>query len=591
MTRGLRRRRERATRKGRLCTEDAQTLDKMRRLPNFPATFDDTEFPIWTEPEQVEPILALIRRNQDVQSLEQRLRNHPGKESRISVEALFLAAVLAAKILGSYRRTDLCAVLNGFPSQVAYQLGLWDMDNPPPVSYHSVCDQIQRLEEVLGAKWTEKLEAIFDLDWICHTFVNVAVPRRVRKMISAVSIDSKVIESWAVSKNFKKEEDALAEHELAAREEADLAEPTLPEVTGPFTYEIDTPGPDGRVIRGHDRDARLTYKSATTREKAKIVLGYDLHFVTAVPGANWRGDPRDLGLNKAPPKFILAMAVVPGATNPGLVALDLVARAMEIAPRIKEVIADRAYTNKRKTFCRKLHEQGIDVVMEYNSGEIDRPVPVTVGRNNKQQLMRHLGSFFSAWLPEELLVPPAKLTGKKLEEWYANRARWRWTVNRYLKGGAVQLICPQCAGRVKTSAKTRNPKKTPAKGPVLAIDDEYCCEGLVTVPVDKLDSYQRIPPNTRAWRKSYKDRRNNSETKNSTVGDKGNFAIGWCRVFNKVAITLGALAKVIAHNLSIAARHRRDRTQHEEPITDTEPSDTPPSEAPSTPAETPRGPP
>ncbi len=595
MTRGLRRRRQWAAGKGRLCADDARSLDGMRCLPDFPATFDDNAFPVWTDEEEVQPILALIRRSHRVQSLDRRLRNHPGYKSRISLEALFLAAILAAKKLGSYRRTDLCVVLNGLPSQIAYQLGLWDLDSPPPVSYHSVSDQMQRLEKVLGPKWAEEIEAIFDLDRICHTFVKATIPRRYRRMITACSIDAKVIESWGVSKTFVKEKDALAEHERAARDEADLAEPELPAVSGPFTYEIGTFGPDKRLIRSHDPDARLTYKTATNREKARIMLGYDLHFVTAVPGAKWTGDPRKLTFKKAPPKFILAMALVRGATNPGLVGLDLVARALDIAPGIKEIIADRAYTNKRQTFCRELHKQGIDVVMDYNPGEIDRPVPVYVGRNDQQQLMRHLGSLFSPWLPEKLLVPPPDLTGEKLEDWYAKRSRWRWTVHRYLAGGAVQLICPQCAGRVKTSAKTRNPNITPTKGPVpyLDIDDEYehCCEGLVTVSVDKLDSYQRIPPKTPAWTKGYKGRRNTSETKNSMVGDKGAFAVGWCRVFNQIAVTLGALAKVIAHNLAEAIRFRRNKPKHEKTITETEPSDTPPSEAPSTPAESPRGPP
>ena len=29
------------------------------------------------------------------------------------------------------------------------------------------------------------------------------------------------------------------------------------------------------------------------------------------------------------------------------------------------------------------------------------------------------------------------------------------------------------------------------------------------------------------------------------LGDKGNFALGWCRIFNQVAFTIGALVKVI----------------------------------------------
>ncbi len=155
----------------------------------------------------------------------------------------------------------------------------------------------------------------------------------------------------------------------------------------------------------------------------------------------------------------------------------------------------------------------------------------------------------------------------------------------------MQLICPQCAGRGKTSAKTRNPNVIPTKNPVpsLAIDDEYCCEGLVTVPVEKLDSYQRIPPGTPAWRKGYKGRRNTSETKNSMIGDKGNFAVGWYRVFNRVAMTLGVLAKVIAHNLAEAIRFRR--AQHPTPINETGPSDTFTGVTHHTPDESPRAPP
>ena len=235
----------------------------------------------------------------------------------------------------------------------------------------------------------------------------------------------------------------------------------------------------------------------------------------------------------------------------------------------------------------------MDVAMEHNPGEVERPVPIRVGRNDKQQLMLHLGSFFSQWLPEKLLVPSPDLTGEALDEWYADRARWRWTVHRYLKGGAVQLICPQCAGRVKTSGKTRNLNVIPSKNPVpyLAIDDKYCCEGLVTVPVEKLDSYQRIPEGTPAWIKGYKGRRNTSENKNSMVGDKGAFSVGWCRVFNRVAITLGALAKVIAHNVAEAIRFRRTQKQHPNPIPATEPSDTPPSEPHSTSNDSPRAPP
>ena len=110
-----------------------------------------------------------------------------------------------AKILKSYRRTDVCALLNGFPSQTAYELGLWDPDNPPPISYHSVCKQIKRLEKALGATWAGKGDTVRDLDWLCHTLIRASIPRNHRKKITAVSMDSKIIESWGVSKTYVKQ--------------------------------------------------------------------------------------------------------------------------------------------------------------------------------------------------------------------------------------------------------------------------------------------------------------------------------------------------------------------------------------------------
>jgi len=591
VNRGLSRRRFRARKKGRLCADDARCLDNQRRLPGFPRTFD-TAFPLWTIEEQVQPYLALIRRSGVARSLERRLRDHPGQESRVSMEALLLAMMLTTDIVKSYRRTDVCAVLNGFTSQVAYQLGLWDLDHPPPVSYHAVCVQIQRLEKALGATWTSTSESVRDLAWLCHTLIDTSIPRKDRKMIKAITFDSKVIESWGVSKTYMKEKDALAEHRLKERERADLDEPDLPTITEPVTNEIGTFGPDGRLIRSHDPDARLTYKTGTNREKARIVLGYDLHLASAVPEVKWAGNPTKLAVGKALPRFITAMILAPGATNPGPIGLDLVAKSKRIASEIKEVIADRGYTNKRKTFCRDLHKQGINVVMDYNPKELETAKTVDVGRNGKQQLFLHAGQFFPPWLTDDLLVESEGLTGDKLDKWYADRACWRWTVHRYLDDGSVQLICPQCAGRVKTSAKTRNPsppKKKPL--PSLHIDDEYCCDGTVTVPVDQLDSFQRIPPKTPAWTDSYKGRRNTSENKNSMHGGKGNFALEWCRVFNMMAFTLGSLMKVIKHNLEEATRFLRNQPQHPKPITETEPSDPPHDETQPTSDESPRAPP
>ena len=131
------------------------------------------------------------------------------------------------------------------PSQTAYELGLWDLDNPPPISYHSVGKQIKRLEKALGATWTGTDDTVRDLEWLCHTLIAATIPRKHRKKITAVSMDSKIIESWAVSKIYVKEKDALAEHRLKERERIDMTEPTLPTVTGPITNKIGEPAPTG----------------------------------------------------------------------------------------------------------------------------------------------------------------------------------------------------------------------------------------------------------------------------------------------------------------------------------------------------------
>ena len=169
-------------------------------------------------------------------------------------------------------------------------------------------------------------------------------------MITAISLDSTMVESWAVSRVYVKEKDLLAEHRLKTRDSIDATEPTLPTVTGPITNQIGKLGPDGRFIRSPDRDARLGYKTATNREKARIVLGYDTHLAVAVPAVKWTGNPRKVAFKEAPPQFITAMSVVPGSTNPGPIGVDLVAQSMLIAPGINKVTADRGYTNKRKTF-------------------------------------------------------------------------------------------------------------------------------------------------------------------------------------------------------------------------------------------------
>ena len=96
--------------------------------------------------------------------------------------------------------------------------------------------------------------------------------------------------------------------------------------------------------------------------------------------------------------------------------------------------------------------------------------------------------------------------------------------------------------------------------PFLSIEDEHCCLGLASVSLALLDSFQRIPYGTLAWKQSY-GRRNIIEKSNAMLKDKGGLDAGWCRSFGLAAHTIGTLALAIAHNLKQTLRVERTQTQ------------------------------
>ena len=210
--------------------------------------------------------------------------------------------------------------------------------------------------------------------------------------------------------------------------------------------------------------------------------------------------------------------------------------ALENFPNLKEIIADRGYTIYGKDFVRPLHRMGINVVMDYKDAHQKTIKTVNIGPEGEEQLLLlHCGTFLVEWTPEYFLIPPKNLKGKELAEWYAERAKYRWTpIGKPDKNGAIRFRCPQCDGRVKTNAKTRiRSKRSQRKAPYVAtIDHEYCCKGTLTIPVEELDTYQHIPFGTPAWKKRYGGR-GQIENLNSLVKDKGSLEDGWCRALRQ----------------------------------------------------------
>ncbi len=104
-----------------------------------------------------------------------------------------------------------------------------------------------------------------------------------------------------------------------------------------------------------------------------------------------------------------------------------------------------------------------------------------------------------------------------------------------------------------TTPLPTNPRRLNKSAPSMTVthDDDACCKGLVTIPVDRLDYWQPTPWGTRAWKTSYV-RRLQVENVNGMVKADGGLDPKACRARGLGAHTLAALAAAIAHNLKLA---------------------------------------
>ena len=183
----------------------------------------------------------------------------------------------------------------------------------------------------------------------------------------------------------------------------------------------------------------------------------------------------------------------------------------------------------------------------------------------------HCGTILPAWTPEHLRRPPDGLSEADLQEWYDRREKYRWRVVHQFKNGRIKIICPQCSGRVKTTAKTRNPNRpnrtNQPNQPVVAVPDtEYCCDGMITLSIDQIDNYQRNAYGTTKWATDYAGR-NPVEGVNGMIKNDGTFNPESCRVFGTAAHTLAALMAAVIHNLKQTRRFHALRAT-DNPTTD-----------------------
>ena len=524
-------------------------------------------------------MIKVVERSGVLDALETRMHRRLGRKRKVGIKAVVVCIQIAAHIARSYRRSDVCAVLAGLHPAVAADLGLVDAHGCPTViRYKTLARTIKVLERWLWWGWYADGEQCNPV-WFANAMVAASVPRRIRRTVTAVAVDSTPWKAWSVSRTYAKQSDltkqaglkamAIIENDPYARHRRDVLEnPDLPEpetrkhklaaAAKRLGLEV---GEDGRIIRGKDRDMRVGWATGTAKRSGHFFVGYDLHVVVASRTISWQGQPDKFQMGPRMPPYVLAMSLTPAGKNPGPVGYDAVMKAREIAPNIREVIADRGYTLKRESFLRRLHKRDIAVVMDYPQRMVDKPTAITVGKR-KQPALMHCGTILPVWTPEEWLTPPDRLRRKgnefELQKWYAERARlYRWSSNGRPEKGSRQFQCPVHAGRMTIpSAESKSYEM-----PLISPGSSACCDGKVTARCKELDVYQEHPYGTPVWFKSY-HRRSVVESdigklKNEAddLGKKG------CQALGIAANTMAAVAAVVAYNRKKTRAEKRKKRE------------------------------
>lgn len=557
------RRAEREKRKPRfrLTAEQIILLNKERTLPrDHPSIHKGYYIP--SPLELATYAMQVFKRSGVLPYLERKLRNHPGGQSSLPILALLVTMLVAAAYNPSYRRTDLCAILNGLEAEVAYKLGLSSTEARTLFSYNMVNKQCLRLEKALKQGWTDDEDGTkCGFNWFSHCLLKAIIPRKLRRRITAVAADSTFVFSWA----------------------------------NPHRTPMGEDLPEGQCSA--DPDARFGHYSATGKRNAGIGLGYHCQLLTAILSRKkWKGDPRKANfVHEREPMIVLGMAFDPGNADLVPRMVECIKRARQIAPNLKETVADRGYSMKPRRFIGQLHEAGVEVIFDYDKIELFDVKPLTGGKYKHHHLNVNCGTLIPTWLPENLQKPPPLPKGKNLTEeqeherrtkwneqqrpWFDQRAQYRYSPVEVLKNGSIRFQCPQCAGRIRSNKKTRNPNVKPARdAPTVHRKDdaEYCCPGRVTISVKNLDRYQPIPYGTTAHYLSY-SRRNQVENLNGMVKDKGGLDDGWCRALGIAPRFIAALMVIVAHQMrEIKAWliDNPDLTDDNDAETDTDQNDT-----------------
>lgn len=440
------------------------------------------------------------------------LESGVGRPWTLSLQGFLVAAQLNA--LHRHHQghlVEIARILNAMtPGQLA-SVGITDWD--PSEAY----DRVERLFVSL-CKVLETGPIVdgvrMDAGWFANRIAAAAVPAKLRTS-SSIAIDGTDLETWGALHG----DSTTVEFDGEAAQTQLMEEtPTKKAVRKARVLGI---GVDGRKQYTVDPDARAGHRSATNSRPAGPYVGFELHLAVQTRDVRWTDGVERTTLGPEVPGVITAFSLVPAGTHRGRAVVDDILEAKQRGEDIEDVVWDPGYSLcKPGTVHHRLAKAGIHQTFQ----------PVTHQRGDKPFSGDALlidGQLFSPLLPDELRdlpVPPRGASeNEKLvyEAKLHQRARWRLTRHPGPdEDGATRWRCPFCSGLLRSRAFRKTMRKS-RTAPLVDVEADYCCQGILTVMPAELPWWKNITFGTTAWRVSM-GRRQVVESANSAL--KGAFA-------------------------------------------------------------------
>lgn len=561
----------RHTRRRDLDHQEARRFNRTRKLPrDFPSVRRGGSSDEWVSVSRgvFDRCEQWLDRSGLATEIEARLRRHHAPPSRLTAKAVLMGMILAVYVKGTYERTAVCSILCGLNADLAVRVGLCDVrGRQAAFSYEMVQTQISRIEDALRDGWAVP-GGERNLMWFSRTAIEHSIPDEDKALVANIALDSTVSQTWA------KEQVSGEEKELQKKLKANPPPPTPP---GEHPA-IGTNGPHGRVRRTNCPDALPAYTAD------RIVAGFDVHMATAIRHMSWGGDPRHITIGDPVVPYILAVLVMPGLVDYAASGVGTLEMARSNAPHAQRVISDMGYS-QHPSYLTGARGLGYALDFDYKSekGRVGKPnqrvYEVRIGTaDGGETVLMNNGTLMPLWTPPEDQKPPEDLKGKKLRQWLAKRyQRVGYVCIQHDADGSRRVQCPQCAGKIRTTAATRSnaqkaqprppkrrtratpgPKPRPIPTIKIAESFTHCCGGVRTIrpetATDKLIQYQDIPHKTPAW-KTWYGYRNPSEGTNARAKNRSLLKHGWCKALGLAATTVGAVLVGVALNLKAPKKH------------------------------------